>query len=125
MKLFCLVRNDAAGYITYIGASGTIIEYNPEYKEWIMRSIMYPSVSATSKAPFHTLAIGLYTWTVYNDIECQEGMVQKTLSLTSCFFHDEDEFTCHDGLCINLKKRCDGIPDCTVICLLFTSIIDS
>ena len=115
----------------YYGVKGTTIEYNPHLREWKMKSVMYPLVFAISKAPFHTLSLGVYTWTVANDIECQKGVDELTLSLSSCtkgtkdhynyFIQDQDgEFMCHDGLCVDLDKRCDGFVDCQVIILLFT-----
>ena len=127
-----LVRNDAAGYIMYIGDKGTMIEYSPELREWHMRSLLHPDVSAFSKAMFNTLAIGVHSWMVTDDIECQEGTAMLTLSLSSCnmrvthprylyhkneFTNHQEEFICHDRLCIDLGKRCNGIPDCQVMIL--------
>ena len=37
------------------------------------------------------------------------GSVDIPLSLTTCV---EDDFTCNDGLCVALVKRCDGEPNC-------------
>ena len=80
-----------------------------------MRSVFYPDVSATTFAPFHSLALGVHTWTVRNDEECHKGTVQIKLTLSDCSKEtDPDEFTCDNGLCVLLEKRCDGIPDCYV-----------
>ena len=79
-----LVRNDASGYIIYNGDEGTTIKYNPYLREWHMRSVLHPNVSASSKAPFHTLSLGIHNWMVTNDIKCQEGKANLTLSLSSC-----------------------------------------
>ena len=136
-----LVRTDASGYIMYIGDKGTKIEYNPAVREWHMRSGLYPNVSASSKAPFHTLSFGVQNWMVTNDIECQEGEAQFNLSISSCsmsvthtkhLFRDQgsskdlftnypEEFICHDGLCVDLERRCNGFVDCQVMTLLFRS----
>ena len=35
--------------------------------------------------------------------------MEVTLSLTTC---KVEEFTCNDGLCVNLLNRCDGEPNC-------------
>ena len=120
-----LVRQDAAGYIQYFGQKTTIISYRPDLEEWHMRSIGNPSVLATLSAPFHTLAIGMYEWTVYNDDKCQKGEAKIKFTLSDCNqwdakAHDGDgdyvskEFTCNSGLCIDLARRCDGVPDCYV-----------
>ena len=130
-----LVRNDAAGYIKYFGTKGTTIEYNPVKEEWHMRSVVDPTIFAFSKSLFHSLSLGVHTWIVTNDNECQKGNVSLTLSLSSCTMRktdpnynyklqnnkytndDIEEFICHDGQCIDLVKRCDGKTDCEVIFL--------
>ena len=120
----------------YYGDKGTTIEYNPELKEWLMRSVLHPNVSANTTAPFYSLSLGVHNWIVMNDIECQEGMSNITLSLSSCsmsrthpaylwrdydtyykniFTNYLEEFICHDGLCVDLGKRCNGIVDCQVM----------
>ena len=136
----CLVRNDASGYVMYIGDKGTTIEYNPDLEEWHMTSVVHPDVSATSNASFHTLSLGHHTWNVTNDDKCQKGEANLTLSLSSCsmsrthpaylwkdqdeyrniFTNYHEEFICNDGLCVDLEKRCNGIVDCQVMTPLFT-----
>ena len=102
-----------------------------------MRSVLHSDVSASSTAPFHTLSIGVHTWMVNNDDKCQKGNAQLTLSLSSCnmrvtqprylyhkneFTNYPDEFICHDGLCVDLEKWCNGAPDCQVIITHVSSI---
>ena len=134
----CLVRNDAAGYVMYYGDKGTTIEYNPDLEEWHMRSAIHPNVSANTTVPFSTLSLGVHTWMVTPDKKCHNGTEQLTLSLSSCNMRVtqpdyttykeyyevkvREEFICHDGLCVDLEKRCDGFVDCQVIILLFTFI---
>merc|ERR1712012_1483954 len=54
-------------------------------------------------------------WTISNDaFECNEGQTYSTmLKLTGCA---EDEFTCSDGQCIKMERRCDQVtgkaPNC-------------
>ena len=89
-----------------------------------MRSIGHPDVLATLAAPFHTLAIGVHEWTVHNDDKCQKGTNKIKFTLSDCNQWDPNygtqgdyistEFTCDNGLCIDLDKRCDGVPDCYV-----------
>ena len=135
----CLVRNDAAGYVMYIGDKRTMIEYIPDLEEWHMRSVINPIVSAISNAPFHTLNLGEHRWMVTNDDKCQRGKAPLTLSLSSCnmsvthpnyLLRDQDkykniftnfteEFICHNGHCIDIVKRCNGHHDCTVILFIY------
>ena len=87
-----------------------------------MRSVIHPDVSATTSAPFHTLALGVHTWTVRNDEECHKGTKSLKFSLSDCgripslvnSGKKDDEFICDNGLCVDLDKRCDGVPDCQV-----------
>ena len=44
-----------------------------------------------------------------NDPEFQPGVIEHLLSLSSC---SDGEYTCDDGLCVSLAKRCDRKPDC-------------
>ena len=115
----------------YYGDKGTTIKYNPHKEQWQMESVIYPTITATSEASFHTLSLGVYTWTVSNDIECQKGSVKLTISLSSCkkgrleddiYYAADGEFTCHDGLCVDLDKRCDGTPDCQVQNIIVKSV---
>ena len=46
---------------------------------------------------------------IFNDAKCNPGEHRATLSLTAC---DKSDYTCNNGLCIPLDKRCDGRPDC-------------
>ena len=46
---------------------------------------------------------------VTNDTECSQDQTTATLSLTSC---SREQFTCRDGLCVELALRCDGHTDC-------------
>ena len=46
---------------------------------------------------------------ISNDTECSQEVVTTQLSLTSC---SSLQFTCSDGLCLDLGRRCDGRTDC-------------
>ena len=52
--------------------------------------------------------LGKHEWTISNDaFECSEGKPYTTLlKLTGC---KEDEFTCDDGQCIKMERRCDQV----------------
>ena len=106
---FYHMGNDEEGYIVYYGFSGTLIRYDAANKIWNISLSHISSVTATSKAKFDTLLLGNNEWDVSNDVECEEGRHKKILTLSTC---SEQQFTCNDGLCVDLDFRCDGEPDC-------------
>ena len=94
------------------GLFKTIIEYHTEDKLWHLKVVGVNSVTvATSDASKHSFLLGMSKWTVTGDnIECSQGMPYTTdLKLSGC---KETEFTCHDGQCIKMEKRCDQILNC-------------
>ena len=70
------------------------------------------SVRAESRAEKWTYALGKNEWTVTDDdISCNEGQPYKThLKLSGC--NPNGDFTCNDGQCVTMKKRCNQLPDC-------------
>ena len=54
--------------------------------------------------------MGLHSWQINGDQYCNEGQPYTALlKLTAC---KEGQFTCNDGICISMDKRCDQISDC-------------
>ena len=78
------------------------ISFDFDQKIWTIRDVTNPYVTAVSEAPFRSLVIGNYLWTITNDTECSKEVYSKYLSLTSC---SNDQFTCNDGLCISIHQR--------------------
>ena len=81
-----------------------------DYKKnmWIMTSFPYPKAIARAIAPGNSLALGSKTWIIEND-RCGKKYVEKLLKITSC---TEGSFTCEDGCCVDISKRCNSINDC-------------
>ena len=114
------VQNSMDSVVFYVGVERTIISYNFTLNIWTMRDVTNPSVTAVSEASLRSLAIGNILWTITNDTTCRQGLNKtanisdlmslpvtagshsKVLSLTSCSSH---QFTCNDGLCIDLQRR--------------------
>ena len=109
--------------VSYVGVERTVISYNFTTNIWTMRDVTNPTVIAVSEDSFRSLAIGNILWTISNDTNCSKGLDKthtydltdlisndsvtagthsKVLSLTSCSSH---QFTCNDGLCIDLQRR--------------------
>ena len=96
------INYDSENSISYIGNQKTVIKYDFIKELWIMNDTSNEFVHAVSDAPFRSLAIGKFVWNITNDTVCGKKHYSKALTLTSC--HD-DQFTCNDGLCINLAHR--------------------
>ena len=101
---------DNPGNMILVGKTTTMIQYNDTTIQWILTDSAN-EVNAVSRATKHSYLLGKHKWTFSNDtFECHEGKPYTTmLKLTGCA---EDEFTCDDGQCIKMKRRCDQVPDC-------------
>ena len=97
------------GHVEYFGERNTFIEFDYKRTTWVMTSLPYPEVSAKALAPGQTLALGSKSWVIKND-RCGEEYEEKLLKITSC---TEGFFTCRDGRCVDISKRCNSINDCT------------
>ena len=64
------------------------------------------NVSATTTASFNNYALGLNEWYMVGDsINCYKGENYTIkLKLSGC---REGEFTCNDGKCTSMERRCD------------------
>ena len=111
------------------------IDYNKTSKLWV-HSSRHSQTIAVSSAENETYVLGKYNWTFSKDHkQChQENGKQSEmedysieLKLSGCkqgitlnprsrkMTVDEDakaEFTCNDGQCVGIEKRCDQLPDC-------------
>ena len=106
------------------GDRHTNITYDRVEKKWVMTSmrkmIEYETggrdheatqpVRATSKAKIETLLLGKHEFTFASDEKCTDKKdFTSRILITTC---PEEDFTCGDGLCVSMAKRCDKIIDC-------------
>ena len=81
-----------------------------------MLSDAQSDVTAVPRATKLSYLLGKHEWTISNDVyECGKGKPYTTMiKLTGC--NPEGEFTCDDGQCIEMKRRCDQVtgkePNC-------------
>merc|ERR1712004_738896 len=98
-----------------LGHTTDRIEYNDTTSQWILTSAK-SEVTAMSRATKLSYLLGKHKWTISNDAyDCDEGeTVTTTLKLTGCI---EGQFTCDDGQCIEMERRCDQVtgeePNCS------------
>lgn len=95
----------------FYGLRQTKIEFDDALGKWKMYVIALPTTGLTKTEPGHNLILGKHMWRIFNDSSsCNEGKpYKKYLKLTGC---TDEEFTCTDGQCIMMDKRCDQIADC-------------
>ena len=96
------------GYATYMGKKNSMIKFNFQNKLWEMNSFPNPQTTATSKALFGSLLLGRHTWSIVND-ECGQGTQEVDVKLSMC---TEGEFTCSNGHCVDIARRCDSAQHC-------------
>ena len=114
-NIFTPINTGFRGGLSYLGYFHTNIEYNENTLLWVATKIndpgMTPYTWATSSASKESGLLGTFEWTVYNDSrQCSPDFSYKVmLTLTGC---TKSQFTCVDGSCIEMEKRCNGKVDC-------------
>ena len=78
--------------------------------QWIMSNPRL-NVTARTSASQISYALGKHNWTIQGDkYQCYKGRdYEIQMKLTGC---KKCEFTCDDGQCIPMEKRCDQEPQC-------------
>ena len=86
-----------------------MISYNNEQETWNL-DVARSSLNGTSKASHASFTLGKHNWTISGDKDCTaEKRYHTELKMSWC---QEDEFTCNDGQCVNIEKRCNQLSDC-------------
>ena len=107
--------NDAPGNLILLGQLTTRIRYDAANSKWVLTDAK-SGVKAVSRATELSYVLGKHDWTISDDVyKCSEGKPYTTkLKLTGC--KEEGEFTCDDGQCIKMERRCDQVtgeePNC-------------
>ena len=95
-------------YGTFVGMTGWMIEFIKERGTWEIYSPRYPQNTIKLLDPTRR-PFGKRNWEVGSYICAQGTTVPLVLQLSNC---DKDQFTCTDGTCVPLSKRCNKKPDC-------------
>ena len=101
--------NGQGGHFMYAGDQGTFILYNHTERAWVAKRKASP-VEARSSSSYEDMLFGLKEWNIDND-NCKYGRKNKVkLSLSTCSL---SEFSCYNGLCLDIKGRCNGTKECS------------
>ena len=104
---FFLQSGTINGKRYFRGNFGWKLFWDPEENGWKITSPVRKGVYA-----IHTqnsmYPLGLQNWNIVNDKKCVYND-ETVLNLSDC---NEDEFTCDNGVCIAMEKRCDQRSDC-------------
>ena len=93
----------------YTGKKHTRIQYDQRLYQWNISVANNPAISGVSYSEVSSLVIGSHSWRVEGDHACSSKPQQLTLSLSSC---NSSQFTCSDGVCIDMSGRCDNLNHC-------------
>ena len=110
-KKYTLTKStDDLNKVTFIGEQSARIEYDPSLSQWALSDPRL-NLTAWTTASHKSHALGKHNWTISGDKnKCSKNKdYEIPLKLTAC---EDDEFTCDDGQCIAVEKRCDQTPQC-------------
>ena len=89
----------------------TLVEHNEGTARWTLTDFKN-KVKGSSGASHVSFVLGKHNWTIKGDPECNKNTKKRyttELKMSGC---DGSSFTCYDGQCISISKRCDQFPDC-------------
>ena len=73
-------------------------------------NVFNSNVTGMSTASFASFTLGKHNWTIKGDKGCSSGDSYTTeLKMSVC---KEGNFTCDNGQCVRMDKRCNQLPDC-------------
>ena len=96
---------------TFIDGSTSIIAYDKQAKHWVRYDKKNNMSVATSASPYASLLIGVHVVDFRGVVDdaCQENGIVRKLKFTTCI---PGQFTCNDGQCVGIEKRCDQTTHC-------------
>ena len=105
-------RNDKTAKLIYVGITSSQISFNYSANMWEL-SVVGKKERTVGRADtgFDSLMLGRTSWLIESDSPACNNRrpYSATLKLSGC---GEEEFTCSDGQCIDINRRCDQIVHC-------------
>lgn len=105
-----LYNIDLNGNLLFLGEYNSVIFYDKSEKQWVWYDRKYTDSKATSSAAESSLLLGVQKVDFSEVLEskCAGPDIQK-IKFTTC---RSGQFTCNDGQCIDIEKRCDQTYNC-------------
>lgn len=103
------------GAVMWRGYGRTDLVQNIQTKQWEIVAISKNRtvIGQTQQDSIDTefFPLGLHKWNILNDtcVDLNSNEAKMALLLSVC---SADQFSCSNGLCVPLAKRCDLFPDC-------------
>jgi hypothetical protein len=93
------------------GRVSSLIQYNTTAKLWHLWNIKDNSSLITSASERESFLLGLHPvrFSLAMNEKCYKEKTIQLIKLTTC---KEGFFTCNDGVCIGMSKRCDQTAHC-------------
>ena len=102
---------DGYGQEVFLGHTNSMIKYNSTAKLWHLFKPADNSSLITSAADWNSYLIGLnqVSFEKAKEENCHKGELLQNIKFTTC---TTGFFTCNDGRCIPMHKRCDQTMNC-------------
>ena len=105
-----LYNIDFEGNHHYLGEQNSVLHFDKKENLWVWYDRKFNTSKATSTAAEDSLLIGVHEidFSGVPDYKC-EGPKKKMIKFTTC---KSGDFTCNDGQCIDIEKRCAQTFNC-------------
>ena len=101
------------GDMLYVGQKTSSIWYDSKKEQWIWVDRKDKTAVATSNSRLDSLFLGANSVNFENTSEpCIKDRPTKVIKIKMTTCLENDLFTCDNGLCIPMDKRCDQTPNC-------------
>ncbi|XP_023337222.1 uncharacterized protein LOC111708162 isoform X2 [Eurytemora carolleeae] len=94
------------------------IYFIPRTYSWRIESYYdtekYAEFAASDEDPYQYFPTGRSDWVINEGICAMKKGTEYKMTLTNCMYNDGSgyDFTCTDGTCVNMDKRCNLVADC-------------
>ena len=106
-----LLNIDRDGELIFLGQKSSLIKYSRVKRKWFWYDMKNNLSVVTSSSKLSSLLMGVnsFDFSGLIDDECSDDGVVRKLKFTTC---GPGKFSCGDGACIDIDKRCDKIEQC-------------